>query len=87
MSKQLSTGIIVLLIIVVAGLSFMLIENQKTINEQRTTMATQEQRITQLEGEVKKYEAAQGAVNSAIQSVGGIIKEKGTQVIQEKLQR
>lgn len=85
MDNKLNTAIIFILFIVVAGLSLMLIQNQKTINKQKNVIALQQQKNIELESRIRELEAV--TPQKILEQTGKLIKDKSLEIIQNKLQK
>lgn len=78
-------GIIAILIIVIAGLSLLLIQNQRTIKNQRATIVTQQKQIDDLNAEVAKLSAV--TPEALIDDAKTLLKNQGAEFLNNFIQR
>jgi cell division protein FtsL len=78
-------AIIIILIMVITGLSVLLFQSQKTIENQRVTIATQEARINELETEVAKLKEV--SPEKIIEDIKGVLKDQGVDILRTITER
>lgn len=80
MKDSSKNAIIIILVIVVAVLSLLLIQNQKTIESQRTTIANQDTQIAELKAENAKL--SEITPDKILNDAKTLIKDQGANILQ-----
>jgi len=85
MKSSTANAIIVILLLVIVGLSFLLIQNQKTIKDQQTTIATQQKQIEDLSAKVAELSAV--SPESLVNDAKTILKDQGASFLNNFMER